>query len=319
MEAAPSDAAGISVPTGTGVTATSLNLQSETHSRPIMDDIEEISVQPAYGPSTSSPQPLPQARRSMRRTSRTTRSSYAGSVTGESQGATRTRPDQPASPQRREVATSPTPLGQAQGRPSIYARVRAFLGHGNPSRRRIVHTVFSVTLYLSQIVISAVFIALTQIKWRSQSAKSRGGIGHLSEWDACDKPLGSMMIVWLVRCILGVLLTFWSFKRSIMMCVLSMFLIPRCQFQCIVDALMLHPASGGKPRNVQQDVAKGEHVVELLSKPLPMMRRTQRRAPLRNKGKQILKRLPRMMGTMETHPSSGHSLDGTKHTIAHSR
>lgn len=212
--------------TATGVTEAPLNLQSETHSRRIMDDIEEISAQPTPGPSTSSPQPPPQVRRSMRRISRTTRSSHAGSMAGESQGAVRTRRDQPASPQRREVATSPTPSGQAQGRPSIYARARAFLGHGNPSRRRIVHTVFSVTLYLSQIAVSAVFIALSQTKWRSQSAKSQGGIGHLSEWHACDKPLGSMMIVWLVRCILGVLLTFWSFKRSIMTCVLSMIPAP---------------------------------------------------------------------------------------------
>jgi len=190
----------------------------------------EISLLPTPSSFAGSPQSPPQARRSMRRASRTTRSSFAGSIAGESQGATQTRPDLPASPQERErereVTASPIPLGQAQGRPSIYSRIRTFLGHGNPARRRIVHTIFSLTLYLSQVVVSAVFIALTQTKWRSHSANTKGGIGHLSEWHACDKPLGSMMIVWLVRCILGVLLTFWSFKRSVTMCVSAMLLIP---------------------------------------------------------------------------------------------
>lgn len=231
MEAAASDAARSSVATGNGVTDLSMDLESEAHSRRVQDDdIVEIYLVPTPGSSTSSPQPPPQARRSMRRASRTRRNSYSDSVVGESQGAAPPRPDRPASPQSREAATSPTPLGQSQGRRSIYSRIRTFLGHGNPSRRRIVHTIFSLTLYLSQIVISAAFIALTQTKWSSQSARTRGGIGHLSEWDACDKPLGSMMIVWLVRCILGVPLTFWSFKRSATMFVSSAFLIAQSRF-----------------------------------------------------------------------------------------
>jgi hypothetical protein len=206
------------VPTGTGLTDTPTTVQWEAHSRPVTDDIAEISLLPTPGPSSGSPQTPPQSHRSMHRTPSNRSSSRAESVAGASQGAPRTTRDQPGTHQLVD-APSPPPSEQAQRRPSVYARMRTFLGHGNPSRRRIVHTVFSLALYLSQIVLCAVFIGLTRTIWRSRSAQTRGGTRHLSEWDACDKPLGSMMIVWMVRCIFGVLLTFWSFKRSIMMCV----------------------------------------------------------------------------------------------------
>lgn len=36
----------------------------------------------------------------------------------------------------------------------------------------------------------------------------------LSEWDACDRPLGAFNALWLVKVILGALLSFWSWQRG---------------------------------------------------------------------------------------------------------
>ena len=101
MEAAAIDAARMAVATGTAVTDPPIAPESDAHSRSVMDDIVEISLLPTPSSFAGSPQSPPQARRSLRRASRTTRSSYAGSIVGESQGATQTRPDLPASQQDR--------------------------------------------------------------------------------------------------------------------------------------------------------------------------------------------------------------------------
>lgn len=203
--------------------------EPETHSRQD-EDVDDIVVEvsPVLAPTTSdpsssSPRPPAQAlERSMRRASRTTSTSRAGDTnSAQPARAMSTSTSLPSRTFRRAsslpttpavLASPPASVHLVEERRSIYAHVRTFLGHGNPARRRKVHTVFSLTLYTSQLVVSAVFIALTQIKWKSQSSSSAGR----SEWDACDKPLGSMMIVWLVRCILGVGLAMWAYRRSIL-------------------------------------------------------------------------------------------------------
>ena len=39
-------------------------------------------------------------------------------------------------------------------------------------------------------------------------------IPNLSEWDACKKPLGAWNSIWLVRVVLGCIVSYWGFKRE---------------------------------------------------------------------------------------------------------
>ncbi|KAF9505716.1 hypothetical protein BS47DRAFT_513403 [Hydnum rufescens UP504] len=78
---------------------------------------------------------------------------------------------------------------------SLYQRVREFLGHGNPSRRRIVDAYSSLVYCFLQIIIVATFVGLTRSVWRSPRSIDHG----MSEWDACGKPLGPLAIVWIIR------------------------------------------------------------------------------------------------------------------------
>lgn len=233
MEAHSNDAQPMLVISPASSTDVVAATEPETHSRADIDDIDELSPPqaleelslPASPSSSSSLHPPAQALpASMRRASRTTSTTRAGNTSAQAQidaaAHTTSRPrtlrrssSLPTSPTAPTIASVGADDGSADDeRPSLYARIRTFLGHGNPARRRLVHTIFSLTLYMSQIVVSAVFIALTQTTWISHSSKTQGQ----SEWDACDKPLGSLMIVWLVRCILGVALAIWAFQRSVM-------------------------------------------------------------------------------------------------------
>ncbi|KAI0081227.1 hypothetical protein K474DRAFT_1656703 [Panus rudis PR-1116 ss-1] len=36
----------------------------------------------------------------------------------------------------------------------------------------------------------------------------------MSEWVACDKPLGAWNIIWLIRVALGGILSYWGWKRD---------------------------------------------------------------------------------------------------------
>ncbi|KAF8305958.1 hypothetical protein DL93DRAFT_2172321 [Clavulina sp. PMI_390] len=173
----------------------------------------------ADGPETSAPMERP-SRSSSRRLSRTaTRTSAVGQTeaTTLAENAPDSSPDSPS-------ATSPAtdtihhmnvgPLHNHPGqRRSLYARVRAFFGHGNPRRKLLVSTIFGLTFFTAQTIICAVFITLTQVQWKSHT---NGSVGE-SEWLACNVPLGDLMIIWLVRCLLGLILEIWTFTRKMLM------------------------------------------------------------------------------------------------------
>ncbi|KAF8332064.1 uncharacterized protein EI90DRAFT_3123139 [Cantharellus anzutake] len=93
---------------------------------------------------------------------------------------------------------------------NLYRNIRAFFGHGDPARKRLVSTYARVIFCVAQLAIVCVFAAMSRTKWRSPRPEDN----HISEWDACDKPLGPMSIVWLVRLVLGIGLIIWGFYRT---------------------------------------------------------------------------------------------------------
>jgi hypothetical protein len=116
----------------------------------------------------------------------------------------------PTSTSENPTQRSSTGGGRDRPRRSLYQRIREFLGHGNPPRRRIVDAYSSLIYCFAQIIIVASFVGLTRSVWRSPRPDDNG----LSEWDACSKPLGPLAIVWIIRTGLGVYMTIWTFIRT---------------------------------------------------------------------------------------------------------
>ncbi|KAF9460686.1 hypothetical protein BDZ94DRAFT_1265294 [Collybia nuda] len=94
---------------------------------------------------------------------------------------------------------------------SSYERTLAFFGIGRSAsraRRSLVGLFFNLTSGFVQIVIIVTVLALSGTHLKSPTQP------ELTEWVACNRPLGIWACIWVVRAILACGLTYWSFLRE---------------------------------------------------------------------------------------------------------
>lgn len=70
------------------------------------------------------------------------------------------------------------------------------------------HLHCSLKLFFSQFVTTIVILFLVGLHFKSPHNPS------VSEWDACDRPLGVWAALWLIRVALASFLCFWEYKRD---------------------------------------------------------------------------------------------------------
>lgn len=85
-----------------------------------------------------------------------------------------------------------------------------FFGYAGPNakaRKELVGLIWNLTFGLAQFVIIIVMLVISGVRKSPRNPA-------LSEWDACEKPLGAWNCIWLVRVVLGVTVSYWGFKRE---------------------------------------------------------------------------------------------------------
>ncbi|KAF8625415.1 hypothetical protein AX15_005379 [Amanita polypyramis BW_CC] len=98
---------------------------------------------------------------------------------------------------------------QGQGHPTS-SRIAAFFGLGrNASRQRKLQMglIQALTWNLIQAIVITVILILTATHFRSTINP------RLSEWTACDRPLGIWSCLWLLRVCLSTALKIWDYRR----------------------------------------------------------------------------------------------------------
>ncbi|KAF8629658.1 hypothetical protein AX17_005597 [Amanita inopinata Kibby_2008] len=152
----------------------------------------------ATAPSTSSSQPVPER----------VRIQLPPSIAR--------RTDEPRAPTSAPASSQPLtqnhPVRQVERpRIPIFTRIAAFLGLGrHASRRRKLKMdlIQALAWGLVQVVVIVVVLILTGTHFRSTRDSS------LSEWKACDRPLGVWSCIWILRVCLRTLLRTWEYAKS---------------------------------------------------------------------------------------------------------
>lgn len=65
-----------------------------------------------------------------------------------------------------------------------------------------------ITSFDLQIVVIVTMLILTGVHFRSTKDP------NLSEWKACDRPLGVWASIWIVRVVLASILGYWEYRRN---------------------------------------------------------------------------------------------------------
>ncbi|KIL66189.1 hypothetical protein M378DRAFT_75405 [Amanita muscaria Koide BX008] len=115
--------------------------------------------------------------------------------------------------------TSPSTTGPMQAvqdspqrqRQPAFSRIASFFGIGrnaSPQRKLNASLIQDLAWNLSQIVIIVIMLVLTGTYFRSVEN------AHLSEWSACDRPLGVWSCIWIFRACLSTVLAVWDYKRN---------------------------------------------------------------------------------------------------------
>ncbi|GJE92241.1 hypothetical protein PsYK624_083940 [Phanerochaete sordida] len=122
-----------------------------------------------------------------------------------------------------ELQTQVEQLTAAQNRqrerrvpPGLRGKILLFLGQVGPDaevRSKLVSFVWSMLFGLAQFVVIVTLLAYSS----KHESPTRPGE---TEWHACERPLGAWNAVWIVRCFLGCLHSYWTWrvelKRSLL-------------------------------------------------------------------------------------------------------
>jgi len=109
------------------------------------------------------------------------------------------------------IPNAPVRQADEQRRPA-YSRILSFFGLGrnaSPRRKLNIGVVQDLTWNFIQIVVIVVMLILSGTHFRSTTDP------RLSEWTACDRPLGVWCTVWVLRVLLSSLLRVWEYKRNL--------------------------------------------------------------------------------------------------------
>ncbi|CAE6522171.1 unnamed protein product [Rhizoctonia solani] len=112
-----------------------------------------------------------------------------------------------------DIPLPPPRQPRQPARPPISTRIRRALGLATPKASLIWRLVFGT----STIIIIGVLLGLSS-RPRSIPPDARpfviGGF-EMSQWQACDRPLGAWNIVWAVKTFLGIGMAGWEYMRAI--------------------------------------------------------------------------------------------------------
>ncbi|KAF8973274.1 hypothetical protein BDZ97DRAFT_2070350 [Flammula alnicola] len=132
----------------------------------------------------------------------------------------------PASNDRRSIQAHRTPQRNRQGtnhqehpdnvapphhNTSVYMRFLLYFGVGrnaSHARKALVSLVSAACWDTFQIVVIITMLVLVAKHFKSPTHPD------LSEWTACDRPLGVWASIWVVRVILALVLAYWEFRRD---------------------------------------------------------------------------------------------------------
>ncbi|KDR75897.1 hypothetical protein GALMADRAFT_68821 [Galerina marginata CBS 339.88] len=93
----------------------------------------------------------------------------------------------------------------------LYVRLMMYFGVGrraSHARKSLVSLIWNVSWGFLQVVAIITMLILTGTLFRSTTNPS------LSEWTACDRPLGVWASLWVVRVVLASVLAYWEFQRD---------------------------------------------------------------------------------------------------------
>ncbi|KAI1794162.1 hypothetical protein LXA43DRAFT_998029 [Ganoderma leucocontextum] len=94
--------------------------------------------------------------------------------------------------------------------PGVIGKIMVLLGYAGPNaqvRRALVSLVLGELWWLIQFV---VVIALLAISARTKSPT----MPELTEWSACDRPLGAWNALWLAKVLMSAWLSYWGWRRG---------------------------------------------------------------------------------------------------------
>ncbi|CAA7263152.1 unnamed protein product [Cyclocybe aegerita] len=111
----------------------------------------------------------------------------------------------PAHPEQPDLLVPP------QHNTSIYVRCLNYFGLGrraSHARKALVSVVWNLSWGFFQVVTIVTILILTGTRLKSPTQP------ELTEWKACDRPLGIWASIWVVRAILASGLAYWDFRRD---------------------------------------------------------------------------------------------------------
>lgn len=109
------------------------------------------------------------------------------------------------------VASSLDQQDRHQQRSSLYSRTLAYFGVGrgaSHARKSLVSLIWNLSWGFSQVIVISTLLALSGTVFRSPTQPG------ISEWKACDRPLGIWACLWIVRVSLASVLAYWEFTRD---------------------------------------------------------------------------------------------------------
>ncbi|KAF8161091.1 hypothetical protein B0H34DRAFT_788231 [Crassisporium funariophilum] len=128
--------------------------------------------------------------------------------------------NEPAIPMRINLPTThgtaahpepPVRPAQPQHNTSLYVRVMTYFGLGrraSHARKSLVSVIWNLCWGFVQIVVIVTMLILTGTIFRSPMDH------NLSEWTACERPLGVWATLWAIRVVLASCLAYWEFVRD---------------------------------------------------------------------------------------------------------
>ncbi|KAI0663477.1 hypothetical protein C8Q70DRAFT_950102 [Cubamyces menziesii] len=113
-------------------------------------------------------------------------------------------------PRRVPPAPPPDQNADTEGADGLFGMLMESLGYAGPNakaRRELLSLIFSLTFGFAQVVI---IITLLAYSAHHESPTVPGE----TEWQACERPLGTWNALWLIRVGLGSLLAYWTWRRE---------------------------------------------------------------------------------------------------------
>ncbi|KAF8200813.1 hypothetical protein BJ912DRAFT_947237 [Pholiota molesta] len=102
-------------------------------------------------------------------------------------------------------------VANSQHNGSLYMRLSLYFGlgrHASRARKALVSLIWTICWNSAQVIVITTMLILSGTLFKSHTTPS------LSEWKACDRPLGPWASIWVVRAILALVLAIWEYRRD---------------------------------------------------------------------------------------------------------